>query len=517
MSVRGAAPWIPLLCGAVVVGFLAHALHYAFIQDDAYIFLRYARHVALGLGPVWNPGERVEGYTSPGWMWLLAGVYRLADAPESVIELVTLALGVATLVLVGGLAAWRVRVPLAAPVAMALLAADRNFAVWSTSGMETRLYGFATLAVSALVWRGGGRDGASGGTLLAAALLLLGFARPEGAALALLAAVLVLAAPERRTRSRIAAVAVFVAAQAAYLAWRLAYYGAPLPNTFYAKVGGLDPAAGSAYLADFARSYPVFVAALVLALVSAVLRDRRQGPASFSLHTALLVVSVVVYLLWIGGDFMEFRMLDVLLPHAYLLVTAELFFLAGRSPGTGRRMLPVALAAILVASSLFAGARFERTPHRVMTRSLMFESTTLRWIAVGRWLGEVALPGESLATTAAGAIPYFSRLRSIDMLGLNDAAVARLPAQGGVGHRKLAPDAYLEAEGVTYVLGHPRIRRQPDTAGLAPGEFLLEMRWPGAPAPRYLIVRTTGDRKALVASLARRGVASVLPDAQASP
>jgi hypothetical protein len=48
------------------LGMLAYGLvaYRDFIADDAYITLRYAQHWLAGLGPVWNPGERVEGYTS---------------------------------------------------------------------------------------------------------------------------------------------------------------------------------------------------------------------------------------------------------------------------------------------------------------------------------------------------------------------------------------------------------------------------------------------------------------------
>ena len=44
--------------------YLAHAAATAFLQDDAFIFLRYAQNWVAGDGLVWNPGERVEGYTS---------------------------------------------------------------------------------------------------------------------------------------------------------------------------------------------------------------------------------------------------------------------------------------------------------------------------------------------------------------------------------------------------------------------------------------------------------------------
>ena len=45
--------------------------------DDAYITFRYARNLAAGEGPVFNPGQRVLGTTTPLYMGLLA----LASAP----------------------------------------------------------------------------------------------------------------------------------------------------------------------------------------------------------------------------------------------------------------------------------------------------------------------------------------------------------------------------------------------------------------------------------------------------
>ena len=40
-------------------------------SDDAYITMRYARNAAAGEGIVYNPGERVEGYSNPLWLGLL--------------------------------------------------------------------------------------------------------------------------------------------------------------------------------------------------------------------------------------------------------------------------------------------------------------------------------------------------------------------------------------------------------------------------------------------------------------
>ena len=72
--------WLGLLAGVV---FVAQAWHYApYLLDDAYISARYARNLAEGHGLVFNPGERVEGYTNLAWVVGAAGAIRLgADDP----------------------------------------------------------------------------------------------------------------------------------------------------------------------------------------------------------------------------------------------------------------------------------------------------------------------------------------------------------------------------------------------------------------------------------------------------
>ena len=45
---------------------------YAHTADDAFISLVYAKNLSNGEGLVFNPGERVEGYTNFLWILLLA-------------------------------------------------------------------------------------------------------------------------------------------------------------------------------------------------------------------------------------------------------------------------------------------------------------------------------------------------------------------------------------------------------------------------------------------------------------
>jgi arabinofuranosyltransferase len=47
---------------------------YWYLGDDAMISMRYAHNLADGIGLVWNPGERVEGYTNFLWTMYMAVV-----------------------------------------------------------------------------------------------------------------------------------------------------------------------------------------------------------------------------------------------------------------------------------------------------------------------------------------------------------------------------------------------------------------------------------------------------------
>ena len=62
--------WVALaLLGLCLAG---HALHYDYVVDDAFISFRYAQNFLQGHGLVYNPGERVEGYTNFLWVLLVA-------------------------------------------------------------------------------------------------------------------------------------------------------------------------------------------------------------------------------------------------------------------------------------------------------------------------------------------------------------------------------------------------------------------------------------------------------------
>ena len=69
------ASWLVLSVPAVVV--LAGAWSYRWVQDDAFINFRIIANLLAGHGPVFNVGERVEAYSDPLWVFLLAGLHEV--------------------------------------------------------------------------------------------------------------------------------------------------------------------------------------------------------------------------------------------------------------------------------------------------------------------------------------------------------------------------------------------------------------------------------------------------------
>ena len=403
--------------------------------DDAYISFRYARNLVEGNGLVYNPGEAVQGYTNFLWVLLLAGSMFAGLPPVPVAAGLGFAAGVTTVVLT---ASWALHhlapgrsAGLVAPV---LLVSNLGFVVWSIRGLETAL--FAALVLGAgLVYLRRGPERAF--PLPAAALLALAtLTRPEGvlvAALTLLHAALARLRTGRRpiTRRDLPALGLFGLVVGGYALWTLWYYGDLLPNTFYAKVG--EPADSLERGWNYIKKFTAYATGRPLLLLPLALLWRPRSGWTRS-YTALVAGGYGLYVVLIGGDvFPAYRFLVPVLPHLYLLVADAVAALEEAGLRLARRGPPVTAAAGVAAagvalllaalalsthhpSSAFAWREWQRGSD--YTRDMRL---------VGRWLGDRLPRGTWIAVNPAGALPYESRLPTIDMLGLNDREIARTP------------------------------------------------------------------------------------------
>lgn len=436
--------------------FVLHLLYLNCVAEDAFIALRYARNLARGDGLVWNPGAPpVEGYTDFLWVLLSAAAIKLGASGVIFAQVMSIAAGAASLVLtlwIGRtLLGWSPRVAL---VPVGLLALCGPFVTWSSSAMESTLFTFLVLLATCLValfWR------SARASMLAAAvvvLLLATLTRPEGlmiAALLLgLSGVVSLLDDRPAVAPVILAGAAYALLVAAYVAWRYSRYGYLLPNTFYAKTGGGLPQVlrGGllAYLFLMQFALPLVPAGLMAIWAAGLPRVGRLSRGdladafrahAFLIFAAVIVVAYTAYNVLVGGDYMAMHRFFVpVLPFLYLLFGAVTALLHSRATTRANAAGLGALLAFTAAATVFPSTPLERS----FFASPPQQHGDYRGVQIERWhvarLSVIGAffdgyrhgAGDSLATSAIGAIGYYANLQVYDIHGLVDTYIAHLPA-----------------------------------------------------------------------------------------
>jgi uncharacterized sulfatase len=315
-----------------------------------------------------------------------------------------------------------------------ILLSATPFPIWATSGMETLL--FTAAATAALAAQARGRIAAASFWLSVATLT-----RPEGALLALVVFVVhftttgTSSPASRGIRSSRALVPVlaWLAVPALLTVFRLAYYGSPLPNTFYAKVGGIPMDSGLAYLTRFLADGSLVLVPAALVVVG----DRRWWAG------IAWVLALSVYVVAIGGDaFGQWRFLVPCLP-----VLAALSLRGVLHAFTVSRWAGAALALTVPGAVLwmvFGGAAQDEFPGGAARWDMIarVDQGNRNFEEIGRKRAELLraeTPAPRLvASGAIGSFGYYSRLPILDYFGIVDPVVARSPASEALpGERRL--------------------------------------------------------------------------------
>jgi len=441
----------------IALVYFVNVAHYAFQVDDAFISFRYAQNFTEGHGLVWNPGERVEGYTNFLWVVLIAAGMMVGAPPEISANVLGIASGIAVLSILVLFSArsWGWRSP-ACWLAPAALALSRSFTAWSTGGLATQF--FSLLVTSALLTLLVERRRNSRGLLSSLLFGLAALTRPEGILFAAVAAgfqAFDLGFRRRDPKAVGVWLAPVVSIVAAHFLWRYGYYGAWLPNTFYAKVTGFSPEQSLPYFRLFLGDYALHWF-LPLALAGSIV-ERRLTAERVLLTTA--AIAYLAYVFYVGGDLFEFRFLVPVLPIVYWLIADGIRALA-RTSLVGPRWVPAGLAIAIAGAWGVATHRGSVDPAAEVRRGAV---TSIPWMRLytksraseGKLLHRLVLSGQlapdtTIAVSGAGALPYYSRLPTVDTLGLNDAFIARQPVKrpGVVGHERAATAGYLKSRHV---------------------------------------------------------------------
>jgi len=333
--------------------------------------MRYAWNFAHGDGLMWNPGERIQGYTNLLMTVMMSAAALLADKSSAV--LAVQATGVLLMLAIAAVTA-RIadqvlrdagedRRQLLTVLSFFCALAYYPLAYWTLMGMET---GLLTLLVLLAVWSAFDYvDSRRRARLFVVALSL------DGAVLTRMDAVLFagliwifvayeLAVPALRERLKhlVGPLILLAAVVGGLLAFQYWYYGAWLPNTYTLKLTGMPLAArienGIGFVAPFLLESSLVLAA---GIAATILTCRSR--------TALLMSMVLVaigYEVYVGGDPWNYwRIMAPAMPLALLLAVIAVsrgitVGMRPRVPGT--LTAPALIVAATVTIVLSASVRF---------------------------------------------------------------------------------------------------------------------------------------------------------------
>jgi arabinofuranosyltransferase len=402
------------ISGAVVHSVFGHSwlfsAGHAYGSDDAFISYRYANNFFNGEGLFFNKGDTVEGYSNflyvllmvPGFFFGRENIYIFSVAVNALL------LGVAVIVFAKILES---KVGRTKSLIGAFLMALNPF-IWANAA--TGLESVLVLLIFLLFWQAIDSSRPINVKLLLLVALLSILARVDGFILPVVGALYLWFRKDKEKALVLAAFVITV--MMIYTVARFLYYGDIISNTFYAKVDGNLYGRirfGIEYLWDncfYNLITYYFLVALLLTIVImrasswSKLADRVSFPVFFSVFWA-------IYLIYIGGDIYADRFMLPFVPAGIFV------FVQSLENGVWRSRLRTNLALAVTIVLGFWGA----------THDGRFEYSRSRydmWKSLGQILAKTPR-NYLLAADAVGKVPYYSELRTLDMLGLNDRVIGK--------------------------------------------------------------------------------------------
>lgn len=425
-------------CFATAVYLLFSVRSRSTLAEDAAILTRYARHVARGLGYVWNPGDLpVDGATDWLGTTILAGLYALGTPLELGPRLLSGAAHALTVALVIVVMHRGFGAPLVLTLISAALVMLGPAHAYVEAGFLAPLFALPVLlgwACIVFAASDGRRLWASG---FALAMLAATLERPEGLALTALMLVAAWLVLDSRTlrRCALATLSMYLPLLVLFALWRWQYFGHLLPLPFLKKGGGALHWDG---LVDSLKGGLTLLWWVALAPVLGL-----RGGRSLRWSAALAIVCGGFLAIWVllsheMNYFWRFQ-------YAVVPITASSWWGAagatweevaaaiGRLPRPSRRAWVAAAVLLVVGALTWQHRRFMATLSQdgLMTTGVMM-----------RGLGG---PDRRLVTTEAGLLPLYSEWHTVDAWGLNDM---RIVSERGI------TDQYLSAIDADVIMFH---------------------------------------------------------------
>lgn len=305
---------------SIVLVTLVLFINRSWAGEDAFIFFRYVDNFVNGNGLVFNIGERIEGFTSPLWVFFLA-ILRVITPLElrqiAIISGLTLSSAAILLILL-----FDSSKKLFLPIGVIILITNSAFRDFATSGFETSLTYLLLASLALLIkknqlWKFP--------FLIGVISSLLALNRPEAILFTIYIFTILVLMGIRGLKSKsiplstsinklVYFVLPIIILIGGYQIFRMGYFASMLPNTFYAKKGGeLYISQGIYYLKDFLSSY-WFSFAIILLGSTILIKSKlpltlKKFLSDGELHILIMALLPLFYVLYSGGDYMHGRSL----------------------------------------------------------------------------------------------------------------------------------------------------------------------------------------------------------------
>lgn len=440
-----------LIIGTGLYIFIFLSCYFNYLSDDAFITFRYVKNFLHGLGPVYNVGEYVEGYSSVLWFLVLSGLGRLGVDIVGAGRAVGLIFGVLQITVLYFFLKKIKLSPISRLLGVIFISLSNIIAVWSLAGLEQVMYSFLILVNFVIIcsissW--------SKKTLLFLSLFstLLVLTRLEGLFVPAIAIGFIIYQSSKKKVSFRDFILFyflpFVAVIVSSFLIRYKLYGQWLPNTFYVKVGSNieQYLRGIGYVWDFFWNYSFVIIFLVLIVYGFL------NLTKITFFTLLFLFAIIGEVIMVGGDGLPmYRFLLPTLPYFAVLLA---LFIEKVNESISDRNVKYVIIFGLSAMLFYKAVMPPVTSVQYILYKDQKEYEIPRWTAVGKWLNKNTKENQSIAAVPIGAIGYYSDRYVYDMLGLTNKYIAHKKVdlgKGWAGHEK-HDGQYILSQKPTYLL-----------------------------------------------------------------
>ncbi|MCK5126906.1 MAG: hypothetical protein KAR42_11680 [candidate division Zixibacteria bacterium] len=404
-----------------------------YIIDDAGISFTYARHLIEGEGLVINPGgEKVEGYSNPLWVFLIAVIMKIGlFHPIITPKVISVVLILGTFIVINKIYREFNSGPVGcifSGIICVLIATNTSLVMWSTAGLENPLYIFL------IIWSGyrlyKELNDSSFYPISGILFFLTAITRPEGIVyvIAGVGAGLFFLRSKSVIRQYAIIFGLFSVLFLIYHIWHYSYFKDIFPNTYYAKQLTIPLTErlfsfdwrGWSYIFNGLSGYSLFP--LLLFLPAALLTARFRQ----SIVLLLLLGASLGLPLYSGGDWMlQYRFLY---PTFFLIIViAGLGVVNVLSYHFRRPVLPIIIGSVFLIIFIISWkSSQEQFTSMAGFYTVPFKSVKNVYYNTNTKLGDTLLINQPTIQCAdLGATSYYGGLTIYDVGVLADYHIAR--------------------------------------------------------------------------------------------